>query len=39
MIVDDEVKTVRLLRVSMEQAQCQVPFAYNGETALHIVRR
>jgi CheY-like chemotaxis protein len=39
MIVDHDVKTVRLLRVSIEQAQCRVPFANDGEPALHILRR
>ena len=39
MTVEDDVKTVWPLHASMEQAQHRVPFAYNGETARHIVRR
>jgi len=39
LIADDDVKIVRLLRASLEQAQYRVPFAYNGETTLYILRR
>jgi len=39
LIVDDDAKIVRLLRASLEQAHYQVLVAYNGETALHMLRR
>jgi len=39
LIVDDDPKIVRLLRASLEQAGYQVFVAYNGETALHMLRR
>jgi two-component system alkaline phosphatase synthesis response regulator PhoP len=39
LIVDDDVKIVRLLRASLEQAHYQVLVAYNGKTALHMLRR
>ena len=39
MLVNDAVKTVWPLGASMERAQYQVPSAYNGETARHILRR
>jgi len=39
LIVDDDPKIVRLLRASLEQAGYQVLVAYDGETALHVLRR
>jgi len=39
LIVDDDPKIVRLLRASLEQVGYQVFVAYDGETALHTLRR
>ena len=39
LVVDDDLKIVRLLRASLERAGYQVLFAYDGETALHVLRR
>lgn len=39
LVVDDDQKIVRLLRASLEQAGYQVFVAYDGETALHLLRR
>jgi two-component system alkaline phosphatase synthesis response regulator PhoP len=39
LIVDDDSKLVRLLRASLEQAGYRVLVAYDGETALHALRR
>jgi two-component system alkaline phosphatase synthesis response regulator PhoP len=39
LVVDDDPNMVRLLRASLEQAGYQVFFAYDGETALHVLRR
>ena len=39
LVVDDDAKIVRLLRASLEQAGYQVFAAYDGETALHVLRR
>ncbi len=39
LIVDDDPKIVRLLRASLEQAGYRVFVAYDGETALHTLRR
>jgi two-component system alkaline phosphatase synthesis response regulator PhoP len=39
LVVDDDPQIVRLLRASLEQASFQVFVAYDGETALHILRR
>jgi len=39
LIVDDDPKIVRLLRASLEQAGYRVIVAYDGETALHALRR
>ena len=39
LVVDDDRKIVRLLRASLEQAGYQVFVAYDGETALHMLRR
>ena len=39
LVVDDDPQVVRLLRASLEQAGYQVFFAYDGETALHLLRR
>jgi two-component system alkaline phosphatase synthesis response regulator PhoP len=39
LVVDDDREIIRLLRASLEQAGYQVFFAYDGETALHILRR
>lgn len=38
LVVDDDHEITRLLRASLEQAGYQVLVAYNGETALHILR-
>ena len=39
LVVDDDRKIVRLLRASLEQAGYQVFVAYDGETAVHNLRR
>jgi len=39
LVVDDDHRLVRLLRASLEQAGHQVVVAYDGETALHSLRR
>jgi two-component system alkaline phosphatase synthesis response regulator PhoP len=39
LVVDDDREIVRLLRASLEQAGYQVLIAYDGETALHSLRR
>ncbi len=39
LVVDDDREIVRLLRASLEQAGYEVFVAYNGETALHTLRR
>ena len=39
LVVDDDPQIVRLLRASLEQAGYQVFAAYDGETALHMLRR
>ena len=39
LVVDDDKKIVRLVRSYLEQAGYQVLVAYDGETALHILRR
>mgnify|MGYP001823926897 FL=1 len=39
LVVDDDREIVRLLRAYLEQAGYQVFSAYDGETALHIIRR
>jgi two-component system alkaline phosphatase synthesis response regulator PhoP len=39
LVVDDDREITRLLRASLEQAGYQVFVAYNGETALHALRR
>jgi len=39
LVVDDDTEIVRLLRAYLEQAGFEVLVAYNGETALHAVRR
>jgi two-component system alkaline phosphatase synthesis response regulator PhoP len=39
LVVDDDKEIVRLLRAYLEQAGFQVLVAYDGETALHAVRR
>ena len=39
LVVDDDQKITRLLRASLEQAGYQVLVAYDGETALHVLRR
>lgn len=38
LVVDDDRNIVRLLRAYLEQADYQVFVAYDGETALHIIR-
>jgi two-component system alkaline phosphatase synthesis response regulator PhoP len=39
LIVDDDKEIVRLVRAYLEQAGFHVMVAYDGETALHIMRR
>jgi two-component system alkaline phosphatase synthesis response regulator PhoP len=39
LVVDDDTEIVRLLRAYLEQAGFQVLVAYDGEAALHILRR
>jgi two-component system alkaline phosphatase synthesis response regulator PhoP len=39
LVVDDDPQIVRLLRASLEQAGYRVLAAYDGERALHILRR
>jgi two-component system alkaline phosphatase synthesis response regulator PhoP len=39
LVVDDDHEITRLLRASLEQAGYQVFVAYDGERALHILRR
>ena len=39
LVVDDDREIVRLLRAYLEQAGYQVFSAYDGETALHVIRR
>jgi two-component system alkaline phosphatase synthesis response regulator PhoP len=39
LVVDDDKEIVRLLRAYLEQAGYQALVAYDGETALHILRR
>jgi two-component system alkaline phosphatase synthesis response regulator PhoP len=39
LVVDDDREIVRLLRAYLEQDGFQVMVAYDGETALHILRR
>lgn len=39
LVVDDDQKIVRLVKAYLEKAGFQVLTAYDGETALHIVRR
>ncbi len=39
LVVDDDRGIVRLLRAYLEQSGYEVLTAYNGETALHILRR
>ena len=39
LVVDDDKKIVRLVRSYLEQANFQVLTAYDGETALHTIRR
>ena len=39
LVVDDDKEVVRLMRAYLEQAGYEVLVAYDGETALHILRR
>src|SRR5512136_830999 len=39
LVVDDDREIVRLTRAYLEQSGYQVLIAYDGETALHILRR
>jgi two-component system alkaline phosphatase synthesis response regulator PhoP len=39
LVVDDDREIIRLLRASLEQAGYEVFVAYDGETALHVLRR
>ena len=39
LVVDDDKEVVRLMRGYLEQANYEVLVAYNGETAMHAIRR
>ena len=39
LVVDDDREVVRLIRAYLEQAGYEVLVAYNGESAMHILRR
>ncbi len=39
LVVDDDKEVVRLMRAYLEQAQYEVLVAYDGETAIHTIRR
>ena len=39
LVVDDDREIVRLVRAYLEQSGYQVLVAYDGESALHILRR
>ncbi len=39
LVVDDDKDVVRLMRAYLEQSDFEVLVAYNGETAMHILRR
>ena len=39
LIVDDDLSIVRIVRGYLEQADYEVFTAYNGESAMHILRR
>jgi DNA-binding response OmpR family regulator len=39
LVVDDDQQIVRLVRSYLEQSGFQVLIAYDGETALHVIRR
>ena len=39
LVVDDDKEVVRLMRAYLEQAGYQVLMAFNGETAVHMLRR
>jgi two-component system alkaline phosphatase synthesis response regulator PhoP len=39
LVVDDDSEVVRLMRAYLEKAGFEVLVAYNGETAIHILRR
>jgi two-component system alkaline phosphatase synthesis response regulator PhoP len=39
LVVDDDREVVRLMRAYLEQAGYEVLVAYNGESAMHILRR
>jgi two-component system alkaline phosphatase synthesis response regulator PhoP len=39
LVVDDDKEVVRLMRGYLEQSGYEVLVAYNGETAMHIIRR
>ncbi len=39
LVVDDDKEVVRLIRAYLEQANFQVLMAYDGETAIHMLRR
>ncbi len=39
LVVDDDSEVVRLMRAYLERAGFEVLVAYNGETAIHILRR
>lgn len=39
LLVDDDKEVVRLMRAYLEQSDFEVLVAYNGETAMHLLRR
>jgi two-component system alkaline phosphatase synthesis response regulator PhoP len=39
LLVDDDADVVRLMRAYLEQSDFEVLVAYNGETAMHMLRR
>jgi two-component system alkaline phosphatase synthesis response regulator PhoP len=39
LVVDDDKEVVRLMRAYLEQAEYEVLVAYDGDTAVHILRR
>ena len=39
LVVDDDKEVVRLMKAYLEQAKYEVLVAYDGETAVHAIRR
>ena len=39
LVVDDDREVVRLIRAYLEQAGFEVLAAYDGDTAVHVIRR